>query len=103
MRGWLADGAGRTVVQSCQLDWRSETELRIQVMELQFDDAYLSKVVENTKSWFTRVEVLDLICHQLYFTANSLGCRPTTPQYFQPLAPQAFGLVATTICCELSV
>jgi hypothetical protein len=102
MRGWLADGAGRTVVQSCQLDWRSETELRIQVMELQFDDAYLSKVIEDRKSWFTRVEVLDLICHQLYFTANSLGCRPTTPQYFQPLAPQAFALVATTICCELS-
>jgi hypothetical protein len=55
------------------LDLRSETELQIQVEELRFDDAYLSKVVEDKKSWFTRMEVLDLIYHQYFFTANNLG------------------------------
>jgi len=43
------------------------------VKELLFDDSYLSKVVDDTKSWFTRMEVLDLIYHQFFFTANSLG------------------------------
>jgi hypothetical protein len=98
----LADGARRTVVRSYQLDLRSETELRIQVKELLFDDAYLSKVVEDKKSWFTRMEVLDLIYHQFFFTANSLGRQPTTSQYFQPLAPQTLALVAAAIQCALS-
>jgi len=43
------------------LDLGSETDLRIQVKELLFDDAYLSKVIEDKKSWFTRMELLDLI------------------------------------------
>jgi len=96
------DGARRTVVRSYQLDLRSETKLRIQVKDLLFDDAYLSKVVDNKKSWFTRMEVLDLIDHQLFCTANSLGCQPTTSLYFQPLAPQTLALVATAIHCVLS-
>jgi len=54
------------------------TEIQIQVKELLFDDAYLSKVVYDKKSWFTRMKVLDLIYHQFFFTANSLGCQPTT-------------------------
>jgi len=43
------------------LDVSSETELRIKVKELLFDDAYLSKVIDDKKSWFMRMEVLDLI------------------------------------------
>jgi hypothetical protein len=84
------------------LDVGSETELRIKVKELLFDDAYLSKVVDDKKSWFTRMEVLDLIYHQFFFTANSLGRQPTTSQYFQPLAPQTLALAAAAIHCALS-
>jgi hypothetical protein len=98
----LEDGARRTVVRSYQFDFCSETDLRIQGKELLFDDAYLSKVVEDKKSWFTRMEVLDLIYHQFFFTANSLGCQPTTSQYFQPLVPQTLALVAAAIHCALS-
>jgi len=65
----------------------SETELCIKLKELLFDDAFLSKVGDDKKSWFTRMKVLDLIYHQFPFTANSLGCQPTTSQYFHPLAP----------------
>jgi len=98
----LADGARRTVVRSYRLDVGSETELRIKVKELLFDDAYLSKVIDDKKSWFTRMEVLDLIYHQFFFTANSLGRQPTTSQYFQPLAPQTLALAAAAIHCALS-
>ena len=98
----MADGARRTVVRSYRLDVGSETELRIKVKELLFDDAYLSKVVDDKKSWFTRMEVLDLIYHQFFFTANSLGRQPTTSQYFQPLAPQTLALAAAAIHCALS-
>jgi len=43
------------------LDVGSETELLIKVKELLFDDAYLFEVVDDKKSRFTRMEVLDLI------------------------------------------
>jgi len=79
-----------------------ETELWIKVKELLFDDAYLSKVVDSKKSWFTRMEVLDLIYPQFFFTADSLGRQPTTLQYFQPLALQTLVLAATAIHCMLS-
>jgi len=46
--------------------------------------------------------VLDIIYHQFFFTANSLGRQPTTSQFFQPLAPQTLALVATAIHCALS-
>ena len=98
----MADGARGTIVRSYRLDLGSETELRIQVNELLFDDAYHSKVINDKKSWFTRMEVLDLIYHQFFFTANSLGRQPTTSQFFQPLAPQTFDLVAAAIHCALS-
>jgi len=81
---------------------RSETELQIKVKELLFDDAYLSKVVDDTNSWFTRMEVVDLIYQQYFFTATSLGYQPTTSQYFQPLAPQTLVLPAAAIHCTLS-
>jgi len=80
----------------------SETELRIKVKELLFDDAYLSKVDDNKKSWFTRMEVLDLIYHQFFFTANSLGHQPTTSHHFQPLASLTLVLAAAAIHCALS-
>ena len=102
IRGQLADGACQTVVWSYQLDLHSDTERRIQVKELLFEDAYLSKVVEDKKSWFTRMEVLDPIYHQFFFTANSLGRQPTTSQYFQPLSPHPLALVAAAIHCALS-
>jgi len=69
------------------LDLGIETELEIKVKEHLFDDAYVSKVVDDKKSWFTQMEVLDLLFHQFFFTANSLGCQPTTSQYFELLAP----------------
>jgi len=47
IRGDLPDGARRTIVRSYQLDFGSETELPIQVKELLFDDAYLSKVIDE--------------------------------------------------------
>ena len=102
IRGRWADGARRTVVCSYRLDVGSGTELRIKVKELLFDDAYLSKVVADKKSWFTRMEVLDLIYHQFFFTANSLGRQPTTSQHFQLRAPQTLALAAAAIHCVLS-
>jgi len=84
------------------LDLRSETKLQIHVKELLFDDAYHSKVIDDKKSWFTSMEVLDLIYHQFFFTVNSLGRQPTTSQFFQPLAPQTLALVAAAIHCALS-
>jgi hypothetical protein len=55
------------------LDIGSETELGIQIKELVFENAYLSKVINEKKSWFTWMEVHDFIYHQLFFTATSLG------------------------------
>jgi len=98
----LADGAHRTVVRSYPLGVGSETAVRIKVKKLFFNEAYLSKVVDDKKSWFTRMEVLELIYHQLFFTANSLGRQPTTSQYFRPLAPQTSALAAAAIHCALS-
>jgi len=71
-------------------------------MQLLFDDAYLSKVIDNKKPWFTRMEVLDLIYHQFFFTTNRLGRQPTTSQFFQPLTLQILVLVALAIHCALS-
>jgi hypothetical protein len=78
IRGKIGDGAHRTVVRHYQFDVGSETAHRIKVKEPLFDDAYLSNVVGDRKSWFTPMEVRDLIHHQVFFTANRLGCQPTT-------------------------
>ena len=98
----MADGARQTIIRSYWLDLEYKTELRIQVKELLFDDAYLSKVINDKKSWFTRMEVLDLIYHQFFFTASSLGRQLTTLQFCQPLTPQTLALVAVAIHCVLS-
>jgi hypothetical protein len=84
------------------LDLCSESELRIQVKDLMFDDSYLSKVVEDDKSLFMQMEVLHHTYHQFFFMANSLGRQPTTSQYFQPLILQTVVLVAAAIHCALS-
>ena len=53
-------------------------------------------------SLFTRMEVLDLIYHKFFSTADSLGRQPTTSQFFHPLSPQTLALVAAGIRCALS-
>jgi len=67
----LADRTDRTVVLIHQMDLGSETELRIQVKNHWFDDDYLANVVDNQKSWFTRIDVLDVISHQFFIPLNS--------------------------------
>jgi len=102
IRGRFPDVAHPSVVRGYQLNLRSESELQIQVKELLFDNTYLPKVVDDKKSWFTQIEVLDLIHHQCFFTANGLRCQPTTLQYVQPPALQTSALVAVAIHCALS-
>jgi hypothetical protein len=63
---------------------------------------YLLTVNDDKKSWFTQMQVLDLIYHQLFFTANSLGPQPTTSQFFQLLTPLLLVLVSAAINCSLS-
>jgi hypothetical protein len=48
------------------------------------------------------MEVFDIIYHQFFFTANSLGRQPTTSQFCRPLAPQMLALVPAAIHCALS-
>jgi hypothetical protein len=88
------------VVSSCL--WARRLKFGILVKELLFDDVYSFKVVHDKKSWFTPMELLDLIYHQLFFTANSLGCQPTTSHYFQPPASHTLALAAAAIYCALS-
>jgi len=78
------------------------TELRMKLKLLLFDDVYLSNVVDDKNSWFTGMEVLDIMNDQCFFTANSVGPQPTTSQYFQLLAPQTLALAAAAINCALS-
>jgi len=54
------------------LDMCSENECWIQLNERLIDNAYRSKVLSDKKSWFTWMEVVDLIYHQFLFPANSL-------------------------------
>jgi len=99
--GHLADGARWTIVRSYRLHLGSVTELGIHVKEHLFDDAYLSNVIDDKKAWFTWMEVLNLIYHQFFFPANSLGQQHTTLQFFEPLTPQTLELVAAAIHCAL--
>jgi len=48
------------------------------------------------------MEVLDSIHHQFLFTANNLGRKLTTLQFFQPLTLRMLALVAAAIHCALS-
>jgi len=76
--------------------------LRIQVRKLLFDDAYLSKVVDDKKSWFTWMAVLELMYHQSFSTPNTFWQQRTTSQFFQPLPLQTLALVIPAIHCALS-
>jgi len=98
----LADGAQQTVARSDLLDLGSQNVLQIKVIELLFDNVYLSTVVDDKKSWFIWMEVLDLIYHPLFFTANSLRRQQTISHYFQPLASQTLALAGAAIHCVLS-
>jgi len=78
------------------------TDLRILVKELLVDEAYLSKAINDKKSWFTWMEVLDWIYHLFFFTTNSFGWQRTTSQFFQPRTPQTLAFVAAAIHCAMS-
>ena len=65
------DGPQRNVAWNYQLNLGSEIEHRIQVMELLFDGAYLSRVVDDEKSWFTQMAVPYCIDHQFFLGANN--------------------------------
>ena len=65
-------------MRSYRLDLGSETELRIQVRELLFDNAYLSKVIDDKKSWYTWMEVLDLIYHPSQKCKSTIDCATRT-------------------------
>jgi hypothetical protein len=73
----------------------------MEVTEPLFDNAYLSKFINEKKSWFTLMEVLDLICHQFFFTTNGLGWPLITLHFFHPLTLQTLVLSATAIDCTL--
>jgi hypothetical protein len=49
-----------------------------------------------------QMEVLDLIYHQFFFAANSLGHQPTTFQHIHSLTLQTLALAAAAIYCTLS-
>jgi hypothetical protein len=55
------------------VDLGSATGLRIQDKEFMLDDANLSKLIDNGKSWFTPMEMIDLINHQFFIAINCLG------------------------------
>ena len=80
----------------------SGSELRFQVKELLFDNAYHCNVVDDEKSWFTQMEVLDLIYYQFFSTANSLEHQPTSSQYFEALTQYTLAQAAAAINCVLS-
>jgi len=71
-------------------------------MDLLFDNAYLFKVVDDKKSWFTQRDILDLIFQQFFLTTNSLGYQPRTAQYFQSLTLQTVVLPAAAAHCTPS-
>jgi hypothetical protein len=75
-------------VCSSRFDLGSKTEVQVEVGELWFDDAYLSKVIDDNKSCSMQIEVLELISNQFFFTANITGRKPTTLLFFQPPTPQ---------------
>jgi len=100
--GWLAGRDHQTIVHRYWQDLNSETMVQIQGKELRSDDAYPSNVIDDKKSWFTCMDVLDSIYIRFFCTTNSLGCQPTTSPFFQPPTPQMLALVAAAIHCMLS-
>jgi len=97
----MADGIYRIIVRSNQVDLGSVTKIQIQIKELLFNDVYRFKVIIDMMSRFTRMEVLDVIYHQFFITANSLGRQLTTSQFFQLLTLLTLAYVAAAIHCAL--
>jgi len=58
--------------------------------------------MEGKNIWLTSVEVLNLIYPPFFFPTNAFGHQPTTFQFFLPLTPLTFVLVATAILCMVS-
>jgi len=79
------------------LDLYIETVLCIYIKELLCDNAYLSKVINDEKSWLTPREVLNLIHHQFFFIANNMGHQPMMLQYSKSVILQTEALAATAI------
>jgi len=70
--------------------------------KLLFDDAYHFQFVDDKKSWFMQMEELDLIYHQSFFPANSLGHQPPTSHDFQHVARHTLAVAVAAIHCALS-
>ena len=102
IRGHWAAGACPTIDCSNRLDLRSETELQIQVKKHQFDNAVLSKVIDDKKLWFTWMDMLASIHIQFFFNANSLVRQLITSHFCRSLALQALALVTAAIHCARS-
>jgi len=98
----LADGARETIVCREGLDFASETKLWIQVKDILFDHAFLSKVMDDKAFWFTWKEVLDQISNQLFFTTYSLWAEHTSSQFSHPVILLTLALVATANHCGMS-
>jgi len=58
--------------------------------------------MDDNRSWCAWLELLVLICHEQFFTANNLGWQSTTSRYFQPLAPHTAVLVAGAVHSRMS-
>ena len=69
------------------------------------DDSFLSQTVnlegDPRTSWFTVDEIVKLV--GAYFFANecSLGCKPYTQDYFNPVRWPTFLRVCTALSCSL--
>jgi len=87
----------QTVDRSNQLDLWCQFELWNQVKELLIDDAFLLNVVDDNKSWFTQMEVVNPIYNYCFLTGNSVGRQPTASQFLQLLALQTLAPAATAI------
>jgi len=98
----LTDGARGSNVSSYLLDSVSGTAYTIQLKKLQLVNIDLLNIMDDNKLWFTHIDVLDVIYHQFFFTANILEWQSTTSQFFQPLAPQTVACVAVAIHSMLS-
>jgi len=81
----MVDSADQIVVNSYWIAFGLETKHWIQVQNLLFDYQCLSYIVEDKKSWFASMDVLDLNDVASFFTAKYFGCQPTTSQFFNYL------------------
>ena len=78
---------------------------RTLVNNLLMDDSFLSQSVNleggPRTSWFTVEEIVKLVCTYFFAKERSLGCKPYTQDYFNPLRWPTVLLVCTALCCSL--